>query len=195
MLRAFLVRPRCPVAPVSGWSCRVAVALVAISLSLPSESAGQATTGKVQGRITDAGTGAPIARAMVQIDGTTLANISNDQGFYFINEVPPGLQAVRAGVLGYRSELIEGQRILAGQTTTLNFELAQTAVELEALVVEGERNPLVPRDQVATKSIVRGDIVDVLPVDNVSQIVILQPGTYEVNCNDENELDGEFDGR
>jgi len=195
MPRAFLVRPRRLVAPVSGWLCRVAVALVAISLLIPSESAAQETTGKVQGRITDAGTGAPIARAMVRIDGTTLANISNDQGFYFINEVPPGLQDVRAEVLGYRSFVIETERILAGQTTTLDFELERTAVELEALTVVGDRNPLVPRDQVSTKSIVKGETVELLPVDNVSQIVILQPGAYTINCDDENELDGNFDGR
>ena len=195
MPRAFLVRPRCPVAPVSGWSCRVAVTLVAIALSLPSESAGQVTTGKVQGRITDAGTGAPIARAMVRVDGTTLANISNEQGFYFINEVPPGLQNIRVEVLGYQGELLADERILAGQTFTADFELLQTAVELEPLLVEGNRNPLVPRDQVSTKSIVKGETIDLMPVDNVSQMVVLQPGAYEINCTDDNELDGDENGR
>ena len=96
--------------------------------------------------------------------------------------MPPGLQDVRATSLGYRESVIEAQRILAGQTTTLNFELEQTAVELQALVVQGERNPLVPRDQMATKSIVQGEFVDQLPIDNVSEIVILQPGVYEQFC-------------
>jgi len=155
----------------------------------------QGTTGKVQGRVTDATSGAPISGARVRIEGTTLANITNPQGFYFVNEVPPGLQTVRAVVLGYQPFVVEAQRILAGQTTTMNFELLQTAVELEAITVQGERNPLVPRDQVSTKSIVQGEAVDFLPVDNVSKIVVLQPGAYEVNCDDTNELDGDFDGR
>ncbi len=192
MLRAFLVRPRCQVAPVSGWSCRVAVTLVLISILLPTDAASQVTTGKVQGRVTDARTGDPIARAMVRVDGTTLANITNDQGFYFINEVPPGLQSIRAEVLGYQGSVLEDQRILAGQTVTLNFELQQTAVELEPLMVEGTRNPLVPRDQVSTKSIIQGETIDLMPVDNVSQMVVLQPGAYTVNCNDENELDDDM---
>jgi hypothetical protein len=119
---------------------------------------------------------------MVRVEGATHSNITNEAGFYFINEVPPGLQNVQSMVLGYRSLGFEDQRILAGQTTTLNFELQQTAVELEALVVAGERNPLVPRDQVATKSIVQGELVDQLPVDNVSEMVILQPGVYEEYC-------------
>ncbi|MGB5303387.1 MAG: TonB-dependent receptor [Gemmatimonadota bacterium] len=147
------------------------------------------TTGKVQGRITDAMTGDPIARAMVRVDGTTLANISNEQGFYFLNEVPPGLQSIRAEVLGYQGSVLEDERILAGQTFTLNFELEQTAVELEPLMVMGERNPLVPRDQVSTKSIIQGETIDLMPVDNVSQMVVLQPGAYSVNCETTNELD------
>jgi hypothetical protein len=142
----------------------------------------QVTTGKIQGRVTDAATGEPIPGAMVRVEGTTLANITNTAGFYFVNEVPPGIQNIRAMVLGYRPFLLEEERILAGQTTTINFELEQTAVELQALVVVGERNPLVPRDQVATKSIVQGEMVDQLPVDNVAEIVILQPGVYEEFC-------------
>jgi hypothetical protein len=115
------------------------------------------------------------------VDGSTLGNLTNDQGFYFINEVPAGLQNVRAQFIGYRPFVIEGQRILAGQTTTLNFELEQTAVELEAITVEGERNPLVPRDQTSTKSIVQGEVIDQLPLDNASSIVVLQPGVIQTN--------------
>jgi hypothetical protein len=115
------------------------------------------------------------------VDGTTLGNLTNDQGFYFINEVPAGLQNVRSQFIGYRQFIVEGQRILAGQTTTMNFELEQTAVELEAITVEGERNPLVPRDQTSTKSIVRGDVVDQAPLDNASDVIVLQPGVVQTN--------------
>jgi len=176
------------------FSPRLALAL-SLLLVTASPLLSQVTKGKVQGRVTDAATGRPVSGAMVRIQETSLGNITNDEGFYFVNEVLPGLQNVEASMLGYRALVIAGERILAGQTTTLNFELEQTAVELEALVVQGERNPLVPRDQVATKSIVMGETVDLLPVDNVAKIVVLQPGAYEVNCNDENELDGDFDGR
>lgn len=155
----------------------------------------QTTTGKLQGRVTDVTTGEPIAGAQVQIVGSTLGNLTSEQGFYFINEVTAGLQSIEAEMIGYRPLLTEDERILAGQTTTINFELEPTVVELEAITVEGERNPLVPRDQVSTKSILRGEAVDALPVDNVAKLVAIQPGAYEVNCDDLNELDGDFDSR
>ena len=146
----------------------------------------QVTMGKIQGRVSDAATGDPISMAQVAVVGTTVRNFTNDQGFYFLNEVPPGLRTVEAQILGYRTFVIEAERILAGQTTTLNFELEQTAIELQPLLVEGELNPLVPRDQISSKAIVSGQLVDQLPVDNVSQVVVLQPGVYEeLGCADD----------
>ncbi len=141
----------------------------------------QATTGKIQGRVTNAQTGEPIAAAQVVVEGTTLGNITNDEGFYFINEVPAGLHNVRASSIGFRAVVISEQRVLAGQTTTLNFQLEQTAVELEAITVLGERNPLVPRDQVSSKAIVTGEAIDRLPLDNAASIILLQPGVIETN--------------
>jgi hypothetical protein len=158
---------------------RSSLAAAGLALLLASQLNAQATTGKVQGRVTDAATGAPVAGAQVRVLNSTLGNLTNDQGFYFINEVPAGLQDIEASFIGYRGVVVEGERILAGQTTTINYELEQTAVELEAITVEGERNPLVPRDQMSTKSIVQGQQVDVLPIDNSSDIVLLQPGVID----------------
>ena len=160
---------------------RSGLATAGLALFVASPLFGQATTGKVQGRVTDAATGAPVAGAQVRLLNSTFGNLTNDQGFYFINEAPAGLADVEASFIGYRSVIVEGERILAGQTTTMNFELEQTAVELEAITVEGERNPLVPRDQTSTKAIVQGEAVDMLPVDNSADVVLLQPGVVATN--------------
>jgi len=157
------------------------LAAAGLALFVASPSFAQESTGKVQGRVVDEATGAPIAGASVTVAGTTIGNLTNNQGFYFLNEVPAGLQTVRAEFIGYRAVEISDERILAGQTTTLNFDLSSSAVELDVLVVEGERNPLVPRDQTSTKSIVQGETIDQLPLDNASSIVVLQPGVVETN--------------
>ena len=160
---------------------RSGLAAAGLALFVASPLLGQATTGKVQGRVTDAATGAPVAGAQVRIANSTSGNITNDQGFYFINEVPAGLADIESSFIGYRSVIVEGERILAGQTTTMNFELEQTAVELEAITVEGERNPLVPRDQTSTKAIVQGETVDMLPIDNAADVVLYAPGVVATN--------------
>ena len=94
----------------------------------------QASTGKIQGRVVDAQTGQPIAAAQVEVVGTNRGNITNDEGFYFINEVPAGLMDIRAVSIGYGTVVVNDQRVLAGQTLTQNFQLAPSAVEIEAIV-------------------------------------------------------------
>lgn len=137
--------------------------------------------GKVQGRVVEAESGAPISGATVQVVGTSRGAITSDDGYYFINEVPAGIHTIVAEFIAHRTVRVADQRVLSGQTMTVNFELPTAAIELEALVVEGERNPLVPRDQVSSKSIVTGDLIDVLPIDNASSIAVLQPGIINTN--------------
>lgn len=157
--------------------CGVAAVLVLLA----SPSALAQATGKVQGRVVDSQTGEPIAGATVRVLGTTRGGISGEDGYYFINEVPAGLNTIVAEFIGRRTFRIENQRILAGQTMTLDFQLELSAIEIEPLVVEGERNPLVPRDQVSSKAIVTGDLIDALPIDNASSIIVLQPGIISTN--------------
>lgn len=162
---------------------RIAATLTAsllfVAVSVTSGHA-QASTGKIQGRVVSE-SGEPIASAQVTVENTSLGNITNDEGFYFINEVPAGVHNIRAQSIGYRSTVVSEQRILAGQTTTVNFELEQSAVEIDALVVIGERNPLVPRDQVSSKAIVTGETIDNLPLDQSASIITLQPGVITTN--------------
>ncbi|HET9984839.1 MAG TPA: TonB-dependent receptor [Longimicrobiales bacterium] len=139
----------------------------------------QQTTGKVDGRVVDAASGQPLVGAQVSIVGSTLGNITDRNGYFFVNNVPAGLHSVQAQYIGYRPVTVANQRVLAGQTTTLTFQLPQEAVALEAITVQGESNPLVPRDQTSSKAVTTGDVVDAIPVENVRAVVALQPGVVE----------------
>ncbi|HET9985838.1 MAG TPA: TonB-dependent receptor [Longimicrobiales bacterium] len=162
-----------------GGACAFLVALLVALMVGPASA--QQTTGKVDGRVLDAATGQPLVGAQVTIVGTTLGNITDRTGYFFINNVPAGLHNVQAQYIGYRNVTITDQRVLAGQTMTLNFQLPQEAVALEAITVRGEANPLVPRDQTSSKAATTGDVVDALPVPDVRAVVALQPGVVETN--------------
>jgi len=157
------------------------VGATALALVTTTSAFAQGSAGKIQGRVVDAQTGQPIAAAQVEVVGTNRGNITNDDGYYFINDVPAGLTDIRAVSIGYGAQVVNDQRILAGQTHTQNFSLSPSAVEIEEIVVEGERNPLVPRDQVSSRAIVTGETIDELPLDNASSIVALQPGVITTN--------------
>lgn len=155
--------------------------VAAVATLLAAGSAFAQATGKVQGRVVEAETGAPLSGATVQVLGTARGAVTGDDGFYFINEVPAGVHTLTAEYIGHRTVQLSEQRVLAGQTMTLNFELPTAAIEVEPLVVVGERNPLVPRDQVSSKSIVTGQRIDALPLDNAASIAVLQPGLIVTN--------------
>ena len=150
--------------------------LVAV-LMLFAGAASAQTTGKIEGRVTDAQTGQPLVGAQVSVVGTNLGNLTNQDGYYFVNNVPAGLQNVQAQYIGYRTMMVEQERVLANQTTTLNFPMSTEAVALEAITVRGEANPLVPRDKTVSNVVVTN--VDELPLDNVRSVVSLQAGVVE----------------
>jgi outer membrane receptor protein involved in Fe transport len=148
---------------------------LSLIVSIPLCLHGQ-TTGKIEGVVADAETGEPLVGAQITIEGTLLGNISNEDGYYFILNVPAGLRNVVAQLIGYQSVTVADQRVLAGQTHTVDFGLNSTVIELPGQVVEGERAPLVPRDNTVSKHRVTFETAQALPADNFRDIVTLQAG-------------------
>lgn len=157
---------------------RVATTFGVVLLIGAGRLAAQGTTGKIEGTVRDQ-SGAAIAGAQVLIVGSAYASTSNEQGYYFINNVPAGVMTVRAQYIGYAPSETRNVRVFAGQTMTINLQLEQRAIEVTGVTVTAEQNPIVPRDQVASKSIVAGDLVGNLPVTSVSEVLRLQPGVVE----------------
>src|SRR5690349_5050989 len=178
-----------PLEDVSMKHCRVSafvrvarvIAYAAVALGLGAGSLlAQASTGKVEGRVRDQA-GAPIANAQVFVVGTAFNALTNPQGYYFINNIPAGTVAIRSNFIGYKSTQVEGVKVLAGQTITVDVQLEQTAVQLQEITVVQETQPLVPRDEVTTKQRIDGQFADNLPVDRINDVPKHQPGATQAN--------------
>jgi len=143
-----------------GYASAVALLIAASSL------AAQQTTGKIEGSVTDQ-QGGPVASAQVTIVGTSFGALTNDKGYYFINNVPVGTYTVRARFIGYTAAEVPGVRVQGGFTQTVNIKLTPSAVAIGPVTVEAAANPIVPRDKVTSGSTVAGDLVAHLPVDDV----------------------------
>jgi hypothetical protein len=138
----------------------------------------QQTTGKVEGTVSDQA-GVAIANAQVFVVGTSFGAISNDKGYYFINNVPVGTYTVRAQFIGYAPAEVRGVRVVGGNTIAVDVKMQSSAVVLTGVTVTAAANPIVPRDQVASKTTVSQQLVDNLPVDDIRNIVAIQPGVVE----------------
>lgn len=137
------------------------------------------STGKIEGLVTDKTTGAPLEGAQVHVEGTGLGNISGPGGKFFVLNVPPGLREVTFSFTGYSPVRVEGIRIQAGHTATVNTVLETQVFELEAIVFEAETEPLIPRDNVQTKQRLPNDFSSSMPVNNVDDALGLKAGVVQ----------------
>ena len=156
--------------------------LVAALALFTAPLAAQQTTGKIEGTVTDPA-GVPIANAQVLIVGTSFGSVTNDKGYYFFNNVPVGTYTVRAQFIGYAPAEVRGVRVLGGQTLTAAIKMESSAVQVTGVTITAAANPIVPRDQVASKSIVSGELINALPVEDIRQIIAVQPGVVESGSN------------
>ena len=106
---------------------------VAFLLALPFGAARAQTTGTISGQVT-AAEGQPIVGAQVSVAGTTRGANTDQQGRYTITSVPAGTQRVRARMLGYAPG-DQTVTVSAGSNTTTNFQLQQSALQVDAMVV------------------------------------------------------------
>ena len=141
-------------------------------------AAAQQTTGKVEGTVSDQA-GVALASAQVLVVGTSFGAVTNEKGYYFINNVPVGSYTLRAQFIGYAPTEVRDVRVFGGQTITQDIKLSPSAIQVSGLTVTAAANPIVPRDQVASKSIVSGQTINDLPVDDVRDVIAVQPGVVE----------------
>ena len=156
--------------------CFAAAAIVLFVAVVP--AAAQQTAGKVEGTVTDQA-GGPLANAQVIVVGTSFGSVTDAKGYYFINNLPVGSYTVRAQFIGYAPHEVQNVRVLGGQTITQDIKLAPSAVTVGVVTVTAASNPLVPRDEVASKSIISGQSINSLPMDDVRNIIAVQPGVVE----------------
>jgi hypothetical protein len=95
---------------------------------------------------------------------------------------PAGTVSVRSAFIGYKSTQVDGVKVLAGQTGTVDIQLEQTAVEIQEITVVSQTQPLVPRDEVTTKQRIDGSVAEDLPVDRINEVLALQPGVTVDNA-------------
>jgi outer membrane receptor protein involved in Fe transport len=140
------------------------------------------TTGKISGRVTDAESGEGLPGANIVVEGTTLGAATDVNGNYVILNVPPSVYTVAFSFVGYQSVRVKEVRVSVDFTTTLNAKMKVTAVEVGAVEVIGERQPLVREDLTNTTVAVNAETIESLPVDAVQDVVRLQSGVTVDNA-------------
>jgi TonB-linked SusC/RagA family outer membrane protein len=181
------LRPRRPLALMA--------ALFALAIGLE-PAAAQAQTGTITGVVTTQA-GDPVAGAQVMLVGTQRGTLTNARGGFVFTGVAAGERQVRVVMLGYRAET-QTVQVPADGTATVEFRLAVSAVDLDALVVTGtvggtERRAIgnvVSNIQVA-------DVMEIAPIRDIQSLinarapgVVITPGTGQVGSGSQVRIRG-----
>ena len=154
--------------PILCFICIIAIIMIA-------NLAFAGTTGKVAGRVIDKETGKGLPGVNVFFKGTNLGAATDSDGYYRVINIPPGSYTLVASMMGYGVYTIEGVRVRVDRTTTQNISLVTEAMEMDEVVVVADR-PLVERDRTNTAAYVDAGTIELMPVQEVKDVIQLQAG-------------------
>ncbi len=152
--------------------------LILIFIFILISDANAGTTGKLAGTVKDASTGEFLIGVNVLIDGTTFGAATDVKGFYVINNLPPGNYKVNYSAIGYQKKQFVNVKISVDFTTRLDVELAAESIELQTIVVEAQA-PLIRKDLTSSQTTVDAGQIESLPVESISQLLVLQAGIIQ----------------
>jgi len=133
----------------------------------------------IRGRVVDRRSGRGIAGAQVQWVGTDVGTLTDAAGGYVLPNLPAGVVRLRVRHLGYADGTGEWT-LPAGGEAVADFELSESALALDAIVVTGTAGQA--RQREVGNSIVQVDLSSLdEPIANVDQL--LQGRAPSVNVN------------
>ncbi|HQT92358.1 MAG TPA: TonB-dependent receptor, partial [Candidatus Kryptobacter bacterium] len=133
----------------------------------------------IAGKVTDAATNEGLLGVNVMIKGTYYGATTDLDGNFEIKNVTAGTYSLTFRLLGYKEVERTGLTVSAGQTTTVNMQLQETALSLgQEVVVVGEKPLMDVAETQSTKTITSEDIRRAA-VENVKDVVAQQVGVVE----------------
>jgi outer membrane receptor for ferrienterochelin and colicin len=134
------------------------------------------TTGSLEGTVIDKATRQPLVGTNVVILETSQGDATDLDGFFKIHNIRAGTYKVRVSMAGYRTMTFNNISILPDLKTTLDVELVETPIEMEAIEVRAER-PLIQTDVKGTVYELSAQKIGQLPIEKFQEVVGLQAGT------------------
>lgn len=131
--------------------------------------------GKISGRVVDSATNDPLIGVNIIIEGTSIGTSTDQDGYYFLINVSPGVYSVVAQMIGYAETHQENVRVSTNQTTNADFTLRIEAIQGETVVVEAQRPP-VQMDVSSSQIILTAEDIRNRPLDNFEEILASEVG-------------------
>ncbi|HEY6437104.1 MAG TPA: TonB-dependent receptor, partial [Ignavibacteriaceae bacterium] len=136
---------------------------------------------KITGTIKDAETGEMLYGVNVILKGTNLGAATDENGKYFILNVPVGTYEVRASMIGYNSQTFVDVMVSADRVTQLDFQISQVVLEEEEVVVVAQRNVLYKEVSSSQLVVTQDQVNNTAGIRDVNEFLEKQPGVTTNN--------------
>lgn len=158
--------------------CLHGIALI-IGISVLFATSVFAQTGKISGKVVDQQTRQVLPGVNVVLSGTSLGAATDDEGDFYIINIPPGTYSVQATMIGFATQTQTGILVQLDRTIVVNFDMGTEAVQGEAVTITAERE-LIQMDLAGTATLMQAEEFTTAPITQVADYLIIQEGvTYE----------------
>jgi outer membrane receptor protein involved in Fe transport len=117
---------------------RLAIAALLALVFSPRPAQAQ-DTGRLVGRVVDAGTGRGVPGAQLSVGGTALRTLTGVDGRFAVASVPVGIRSVTVTHLGHAPKTVTGVEIAAGAAASLDISLSQATIAVQGITVTAAR--------------------------------------------------------
>ncbi len=107
----------------------VAILVALLCVTAHAQQVGPDSFGAIAGRVLDAATGEQLPHANIILRGSEYGAVTDLEGWYERNGIPPGDYTVVASFMGYNAQSAR-VAIESGRTTTAHFTLTETVLDL-----------------------------------------------------------------
>ena len=133
----------------------------------------------LEGKVTDNETGEPILFGTIAVfkGSLLLTGTETDlDGNYILSTLDPGTYNIEVSYVGYTTLRQTGVIVLAGKVNRLNFEISQSGVLMEEVVISEYKAPLIELDQTTSGGTVTSEKIKNLPSKSVNAIASTTAG-------------------
>jgi len=126
--------------------------------------------------------GEHITFATIMVKGTTIGTTTDETGHYQINNMPEGTYTIVANSLGFSPKEFT-VTMVAGKTIEHKFELEKDVLNLDEVVITGDRNATSRRDASVIVSSITPKVFELAQATNLAEGLDFTPGLrLEYNC-------------
>lgn len=140
------------------------------------------TEANVFGHILDKVSQEHLPYVTFQIKGTTIGTATDETGHYYLKNPPIGEHTIEVKMMGYKT-IEQTINITEGETQELNFDLEESTIFFEDVVISADRNGNIRRLSPSLVSVLDMKTFDATNSNTLSEGLKFQPGLrVENNC-------------